>query len=391
MEETELNHHNKSLEDFLALKPLYYSKIDITRMPRIYNKIKKQLKYGEIIHIIGTNAKGTTGRFLATALYNKGYKVGHYSSPHILKFNERIWINGNDATDKELEDAHLRLLFMLKDEDAQVLSYFEYTTLLSILVFKNCDYIILEAGLGGEHDATAVFDKKLTLVTPIDFDHQDLLGNSINSIATTKLNIMSNTTIVGYQKHLEVYDIAREISYKNNNILIYLKDIDKIPTSLEIAKKLNINNYLKDNLMLAISAIHELGFKITIDDFKNAFLFGRASKIAPNIYLDVGHNELAARAILDIFKNKKIILIYNSYQDKNYTQILSILKPIISSVKILEIDDKRVISTDILMKSLKKLKIQYDIFSHIKPDEDYLVFGSFLVANRFLKHYKESN
>ena len=149
-------------------------------MPRVYEKVKQRLPLPKIVHIIGTNGKGTTGRFLASCLHSLGYKIGHYTSPHILKFNERIWLNGNDVSDDILNNAHDELQTILTQEDSNSLSYFEYTTLLAMLIYKDCDYVVLEAGLGGEYDATAVFPKVLTLVTPIDFDHEAFFRRFFN-------------------------------------------------------------------------------------------------------------------------------------------------------------------------------------------------------------------
>lgn len=161
-----------SFSEYLNAKPLFYDEIDYTRMPRIYEKIKDVLPTPKIIHIIGTNGKGTSGRFLANALYSIGFNTGHYTSPHILEFNERIYLNDKNITDTALEMAHIELQAILDADDADSLSYFEYTTLLGMIVFKECDYVVMEAGLGGEHDATAVFEKILTLVTPIAYDHE---------------------------------------------------------------------------------------------------------------------------------------------------------------------------------------------------------------------------
>ncbi|MEJ2372600.1 MAG: bifunctional folylpolyglutamate synthase/dihydrofolate synthase, partial [Sulfurimonas sp.] len=167
------------MQEFLESKPLYYTEIDYTRMPRAYSSIKEKFKLPKIIHIVGTNGNGTTGRFLATALIRRGYKTLHYTSPHILEFNERIWINGTNISDQKLEQLHENLQELLPQEFIDGLSYFEYTTFLAVLAASECDYLILEAGLGGEHDATAVFENILTLVTPIDKDHEAFLGNTI--------------------------------------------------------------------------------------------------------------------------------------------------------------------------------------------------------------------
>ena len=102
-----------TLESFLRDKPLYYTEIDYTRMPRIYEKVRSHFTASNIIHLLGTNGKGTTGRFLASALFHKGYKTGHYTSPHILEFNERVWINGKNASYESLEVAHKKLQSIL--------------------------------------------------------------------------------------------------------------------------------------------------------------------------------------------------------------------------------------------------------------------------------------
>jgi dihydrofolate synthase/folylpolyglutamate synthase len=196
------------LEDFLSAKPLYYDKIDYTRMPSIYKRIKSYLPKPKIIHIIGTNGKGTTGRFLASALHSLGFTTGHYTSPHIFEFNERIWKNGKNVDNNILQIAHEELQNILTKDDSDALSYFEYTTLLSMLVYKECEYIVMEAGLGGEHDATAVFDKILTLVTPIAYDHEAFLGSSLKEIASTKLKAIQNSAILATQRYDEVYVLA---------------------------------------------------------------------------------------------------------------------------------------------------------------------------------------
>jgi len=122
--------------EFLERKPLFYKKIDLNRMPNAYKLIKDKLNLTPIVHIVGTNGKGSTGRFLAHTLLKRGFSVGHYTSPHILKFNERIWINGRDISDDELQKVHLKLQKLLPKDVSETLSYFEYTTLLAAFAFE---------------------------------------------------------------------------------------------------------------------------------------------------------------------------------------------------------------------------------------------------------------
>lgn len=390
-EETELSRHCSSLELFLQSKPLFYKEIDTARMPRVYEKVKSHFNYGKVIHIIGTNGKGTTGRFIASALHKHGAKVGHYTSPHILRFNERIWIDGSDVSDEKLNTAHSKLLSILEEKDALALSYFEYTTLLAFICFEGCDYIVLEAGLGGEYDATNVVEKELSVVTPIGFDHEAFLGGSIKSIATTKLNAIGKNVIVGYQKYDEVCTVAKYIAKIKSSKLTCLKELDKDELTDMAAHELKLADYLKDNLALAVEALKMLGLSVRADDFRDAVLFGRMSLVVPNIYLDVGHNELAASAVAEYFKGDKISLIYNTYADKNFEKILRILKPIVKEVEILKVQNERMVPPGDLEDILKALDIPFKPFLSIEPNKTYLVFGSFSVAEKFLSDFTNLN
>ena len=382
------------LQKFLDEKPLYYEKIDYSRMPRVYEKIKSKFNTPKIIHLIGTNGKGTTGRFLATALHSLGFSTGHYTSPHILNFNERVWLNGEDVSDKVLNSAHTQLLRVLTSEDADSLSYFEYTTLLAMWIYQDLDYVVLEAGLGGEFDATAVFDKELTLITPIDIDHQAFLGDTVKEIALTKLNAVQKSAILAHQKHKEVYDAAEDISVKRavriTKVSKYINVDDKEKIE-DITHKLLLAPYLRDNLELAVSALNFLDIKYEVDSFINSRLFGRLSYIDKNIIVDVGHNILAASSILNALNGDKYILIYNSYRDKDYKEILNILKPIISSIEIIKIDDERAEKQELLQEVIQDLGIVQNLFNKIDKNKKYLVFGSFSVVESFLKKQRAGN
>lgn len=379
------------LKDFLDNKPLYYEKIDYTRMPRVYENIKFHFKTPLIIHLVGTNGKGTTGRFLASALYSLGFKVGHYTSPHIVNFNERVWLNGKNCSDALLNNAHDELLNILTQDEADSLSYFEYTTLLAMWIYQDCDYVILEAGLGGEYDATAVFPKTLTLVTPIDIDHEAFLGNTIVKIAKTKLNAVQNRAILANQNHLDVYEVAKELSDEKsvefNRVERYINAEDEKKLK-KISEKLSLAPYLEDNLKLAIAALNYLSLKYSVDSFMDSRLFGRLTRLNKNILIDVGHNTLAANSILSALNGKKYVLVYNSFKDKNYKEILNILQPIISHIEIIKIVDTRAENINTLKKVIADLGIVHKMFDKIDKNKNYLVFGSFSVIEAFLHIYE---
>lgn len=373
-----------TLKEFLEHKTLYYDKIDFTTVESSWALLSTKIKLPFVIHIVGTNGKGSTGRFLAHYLYKKKYKVLHYSSPHIMKFNERIWINGSDVSDDNLELAHHFLQELYPIELLKKLTYFEYTTLLAFYLSKDFDYLVLEAGLGGEFDATNVVENNLSLITTIGIDHQSFLGNTIKEIASTKMRSVDNKMLVGYQVFDEVIKTAYEVKEqilkeRNKNIeIIEVKDFDKYELSDKFA------SYLKRNLHLVIACLEELNIDIDVNLFDDVPLFGRCQKILPNVTIDVGHNPLAAEVIVKEFENKKVTLIYNSYKDKDYEEVLKILKPIIEKIIIINLDDKRIVDKNNLLKIIKQLNIINEDTIKIEEDKEYLVFGSFLVVEKFL-------
>lgn len=366
------------LSEFLEYKTLYYDKIDFSYVQKAWKLLEEKIKLPYVIHIVGTNGKGSTGRFLASYLHKKEYEVLHYSSPHIIKFNERIWKNGSNIDDKSLEEAHKFLQNIFDIELLKILTYFEYTTLLALYLSKDLDYLILEAGLGGEFDATNVVKNQLSLITTIGLDHQEFLGNSIEEIAKTKMRSCDTKMIVGYQEYGEVKEYAKQIKEQKKIELKLVEkfDIYKFSDSLP--------SYLKRNLSLVTACLEELEIQVEPSYFDDVKLFGRCEKISPNITIDVGHNPLAAKALVKEFEDKKVILVYNSFSNKDYRKVLEILKPIIKGVYIIDIDDKRVAEGKDLVNILEELNIIFYNKLDIKDDENYLVFGSFLVVEKFL-------
>ena len=368
-----------NLEDFLEHKTLYYDKIELNAMQLAWKKLSSIVNLGCVVHIIGTNGKGTTGRFLAHYLSKIGKKILHYSSPHISKFNERIWINGDDVSNEILENSHQKLQTILDSALLEKLTYFEYTTLLAILLSDNSDFLIFEAGLGGEFDATSVVPRTLSLITTIDFDHQAFLGNTIDEIAGTKLRSCQKDLIVGHQIHQKVYDIANNL-FESKRILYFDKN-------LEIPNFLNLPNYLQNNLRLSCAALDYFGFEINFELFLDTKIKGRFQKISPNIIIDVGHNPLAATEITKTLGEQKINIIYGSYKDKDYKKVLEILKPNILQLEAIEIDDLRIENFEKIIEVAKGLEIVAKKFDKISSSSQYLVFGSFKVVEHFLTYF----
>jgi len=377
-----------TLDNFLENKPLYYKEIDHERVHIAYGMLNSHIKQPKTVHVVGTNGKGSTGRIVAHLAYKSGKSVGHYTSPHILKFNERIWIDGADASDDVLERAHQKLFAILGQKMSDALSYFEYTTLLAFVVFENCDLMVLEAGLGGEFDATNVCNKKLSIITPIGIDHQVFLGDTIEEIAATKLRSVQKQVLLAPQVYDEVVEVAKKIASEKNAVLRQTQEL-----SYKVAELVEANgwaDYLISNATVALKALDILNIKYDINDLKTLELFGRFYALTPHIRIDVGHNPLAARAIEKAL-DKKVVLIYNSLDDKDYEEVLRTLKPKVKRVEIIKIHSQRATTLSEIEKALTKVGLEYSYFENkIDEDENYLVFGSFYVVEAFLKQRKNT-
>ncbi|NWF65926.1 MAG: bifunctional folylpolyglutamate synthase/dihydrofolate synthase [Campylobacterales bacterium] len=375
-------------ETFLNQKPIYYDKFDLARIKKAYELLKPLINLKYVIHLIGTNGKGSTGRFLATYLHNLGFKVGHYTSPHVLKFNERIWIHGADIDDNHLNTLFEKLNSLLPKDIIEALSYFEYTTLLSFLAFDNFDFCIIEAGLGGEFDATNVLTKDISILTNIGYDHQAFLGDTLKSITTTKLKSVNKKLIVSNQTYSEVLDIVDDFCKTDNIEKIEIDFSREFKEKiLNFCKQNLLSSYLALNLETALKVVKCLNLEIDLKYVNGFKIRGRFEKIAKNIIVDVGHNELSAIMIKQELNDKKINLIYNSLDDKDYKKIISILKDNIKELLIIPIDSARAVKLDKLFEELHEYNPK--LFIDIKDDEEYLVFGSFVVVETFLRWFEK--
>nr|WP_314390947.1 bifunctional folylpolyglutamate synthase/dihydrofolate synthase [uncultured Campylobacter sp.] len=379
------------LEDFLENKPLFYKEINRARMPNTFKFVQDAFKIPKIIHIIGTNGKGSTGRFLAQMLA-RGHSVGHYTSPHIFEFRERFWMNGAVASADALETAHERLIKILPPEVARSLSYFEYATLLCAPLFEGCDFFVCEAGVGGEFDATNVFDKRLSLFTPIGYDHTALLGDTLEQIATTKFNAMADVALMNDDMSELCAAIARGIAAKKGATLKFasqnLSNEDKNEIKI-YADKFGLPEFLRSNLTLSSSAFKELGFSLNLANLGALDLGGRCEKIAPNVTIDVGHNEMAAQALAKKFAGKKLNLIFNAFADKDIKAVLKAIKPVVKKTYIIEYETPgRELATAQVKDTLRLLDMEFEDFTDMRADEEYLAFGSFYLVEAFLKRYR---
>ncbi|GAA9663119.1 folylpolyglutamate synthase/dihydrofolate synthase family protein [Helicobacter pylori] len=380
------------LKAFLETKPKEYHKFDPSRFIQIYKDFKNAFFeiQAKVIHVVGTNGKGSTGRFLTLLLADQNFKVLHFTSPHVFEFRERFFLNGSVVEESVLENAHQQLQ---PHAFSNACSYFEYATLLAVMLAKDCDYLVLEAGLGGEFDSTNALEKTLSIFTPIDYDHKEFLGDSLESIAQTKLKAMGSLNIIAPQQELVLNAAQKIAKEKHAKLILVQNEISK--GVRDYIERYHLARFLAMNLEVALKAFETLlpcNKQEVLKNLKPLNLIGRCELLSPNILIDVGHNPHSAKALKEEIKrvfNAPIILIYNCYQDKDACGVLEILKPVVKKVLILELHNERIIQLEKLKGILEILGLEHALFEDLEENENYLVYGSFLVANAFYKHYQK--
>ncbi|GAA7095206.1 Mur ligase family protein [Helicobacter pylori] len=384
--------NNHGLKAFLETKPKEYHQFDPSRFIQIYKDFKNAFFeiQAKVIHVVGTNGKGSTGRFLTLLLADQNFKVLHFTSPHVFEFRERFFLNGSVVGESVLENAHQQLQ---SHAFSNACSYFEYATLLAVMLAKDCDYLVLEAGLGGEFDSTNALEKTLSIFTPIDYDHKEFLGDSLESIAQTKLKAMGSLSIIAPQQELVLNTAQKIAKEKHAKLIVVQNEISK--GVRDYIERHHLARFLAMNLEVALKAFETLmpcNKQEVLKNLKPLNLIGRCELLSPNILIDVGHNPHSAKALKEEIKrifNAPIILIYNCYQDKDAFRVLEILKPVVKKVLILELHEERVIKLEKLKGILETLGLEYALFEDLEENENYLVYGSFLVANAFYKRYQK--
>ena len=207
-------------------------KLDLSRMELACQLLGHPERSLQVIHIAGTNGKGSTVAYLKHVLLEHGYHVGTYTSPYIVRFNERITNDYNDISDEDLLDYvnQVHTLFeQVKKEHNEIITFFELITLISFLYFrdKQLDFIVYEVGLGGRLDATNVVMPIITAITSISYDHMHVLGDTLEEIALNKLGIVKeNIPLVTAITQSELKPLFQNYTKKRNSKLTFIEEKD---------------------------------------------------------------------------------------------------------------------------------------------------------------------
>ncbi|MFY7668179.1 MAG: bifunctional folylpolyglutamate synthase/dihydrofolate synthase [Crocinitomicaceae bacterium] len=283
----------------------------------------------KIIHVAGTNGKGSTSSFMASYLTEKGEKVGLFTSPHIFDFRERIQVNG----EKISEEFVLEFCNQIQNLNLEIEpSFFEITFAMAICYFHstNCSVCVLETGMGGRLDATNIVVPIVSVITNIGFDHTQFLGNTYSEIATEKAGIIKkNTPVVIGETNPETKKVFLNSAHSQNAEIIFAEE-NALP---EIS---DLPLYQLKNLRTAIKALEICGFAIeysllekSLENLNvNTGFFGRLTEISqnPRVILDVSHNLEGIKATLESIQlaiSGNLIILYGASADKNVEEIIS--------------------------------------------------------------------
>lgn len=398
-------------------------KIDMSlkRISIVAKKLNLINSFKKVIIITGTNGKGTTGNIIESILINSNLKVGFYNSPHILCYTERVRIQGKSISKKNFCRVFEKIELI---RSSVSLTFFEYGTLAALQLFKenNLDIIILEVGLGGRFDATNIIDADISVITNIDFDHTNFLGNDLEKIGYEKAGIFrfKKYAVLGEKKiPKSVFKIAKKLKVKlfrfgidwnlkkKSNFFLWESNRYKFLYS----KFLNVSY---KNVSTALAVIECL---IKTDNYyekyiskkniyvglKKSILFGRFQilQYKPHIIIDVAHNPSAAKHLsnqlfqINRKKNTKIYALVGMLKDKDINGTLSYLKSQIDCWYIISLYEKRGALSNDLAKYINGLFFQFSsvkkayfkIFKKINKNDIVIVFGSFYTVSKFLKLY----
>ena len=326
------------------------------------------------IHIAGTNGKGSTAHMLTSVLQEAGYKVGLYTSPHLIDFRERIRINGKMITEQEVVGFVKESKTIFEEME---LSFFEFTVAMAFDYFANqqVDIAIIETGLGGRLDSTNILNPELTIITNIGLDHTNLLGNTLEKIAAEKGGIIKeNTPIIIGRKQKETNTIFQNIAKEKNAHLMYSEPQQNYATDLK-------GEYQKENINTTITAIEQLqeqGWAINSSNIEqgllkivaNTQLLGRWQTLSeiPHIICDTGHNEDGIKQISKQLKNTKyeqLHFVFGTVNDKNLDSILSHL-PKNASYYFCQANIPRAMDAKELQQKSAKYELKGNVFTIVK-------------------------
>ena len=421
----------KKIEELLYTKHSQIKKNGLENFKKILNDFSNpHKKMGKIIHITGTNGKGSVAYITMLLLKSLGYRVALYTSPHINSLTERIQINGSYISEKDFVD-----IFESIYDKIEGLNFFEIMTLVSFLYFQNkVDYSVIEVGIGGMYDTTNVFDDTmLCFITSISYDHMDILGPTLKDIAIQKTGIIKNGSLCIFPSTIgdDVKEIIVEKCMNVNAKYMEISDyfyIDRFDIDdIKVWLKSNDGKYFFStnlfgvkqaiNFSMVVKAFEKLNFNITNEILKKSFekisincrfeIIKKENNLSSKLFiLDGAHNVEAISVFIEnlrFFRIEDPVLVFSILSTKKYDDVISIIvnsgvfkKIVVTDIKNPKKENIYRIA-DIISSKSKNIDVTVieDLESALryasKLSNNICVCGSFYLASDALKVIKETN
>ncbi len=349
-----MDRYNKIEEAILEI-PKFSKKTTKENLQNIYNLLDIDSK--NIIHVAGTNGKGSVCAFITSVLINSGKKVGTFTSPHLISMNERIKINNENLDKEKFIEAYEEVEKAIKvnlEEGGEYPSFFELLFLMAMYAFykENVEFIVLETGLGGRLDATNMFEKPLiSVITSISLDHMEILGDTIEKITYEKAGIIkANIPVIYYGENEKVREVIVNEALKKQSKSYCVKKSDIISIKKcknDIAFSLNSSYYEYGNLIvpfiadyqvvnasLAVKAIEVINditdADISVVDIKKGIASAkweaRMEQVLPGVFIDGAHNDDGIEEFVKVVSeypcDGKKIIIFSAVKEKEYDKMI---------------------------------------------------------------------
>ena len=401
-------------------------KLELKTIQNILRLLNNPQKNYNTIHIAGTNGKGSTATYMESILRKAGFKTGIYTSPHLVRFNERICVNGHAISDEKVVNAYETVHAV--DMGKRKATFFEIATAMAFYHFskENVDWAVIETGMGGRFDATNIIHPQISVITNLSLEHTDYLGSTIKDLAREKGGIIKeNTPLVTAVSQPSCLTVLKQIAKDRSAPFHQYKhdfSMRKTPgkpsyiyqglfqTIKELIKPLP-GDHQKENLSLALAASEllfekckgkDLRYNLSTDLVKKGLSItkwpGRLEVVMekPLIILDGAHNLKAAqvlgRHLSKTLADKKLTLVVGILDDKPYEKMLRHLVPCAERVIITKAKIDRSLETNILKAAVekitnKKIEIIEDVhkavnhaISTCSDDDAICIAGSLYVA-----------
>ncbi|MDF1815712.1 MAG: bifunctional folylpolyglutamate synthase/dihydrofolate synthase [Verrucomicrobiales bacterium] len=369
--------------------------------------LPEKLAGRKILHVAGTNGKGSVCAFSDQILRDAGVAVGMFTSPHLVSFTERIQVNGENADETFLAEKITQIRDLVADWDPHP-TFFEITLAVGLLYFceKNCEVIILETGMGGRLDATNALQADVSVITQISLDHQQWLGSDIRSITAEKAGILKREVpVIVADVDPEARDV---IGRRALELGIPYIEAHPLPDDWTLGLA---GAHQRENAALAVEATCRLEDKrLTLDGIRESLAAtrwpGRFQKVGDRVILDGAHNAAAAQALAATWREtfgegERATLIFGAAESKDVAGILGHLGPFLRRAIFVPIKSERRLSADQLEAALQEAgfgdsevhsndSIRKALDFAAQFPEKTLVAGSLFLVGETLSLLKES-